>query len=98
MIRLELVEPIKGKTTVKVTPEVANLVREKWSSKDYASDEQRRFVENVLKIRYSPEQIHCLHRYMVKGTFSMGKSPGYTIACTNCDYTYATDTKPPTLL
>lgn len=98
MIKLELFKPIDGKTTLSVTPAVANDVKRYWLLKDYQSEKQKQFIENVMKIKYSKEETYCLHRYNVKSTFIMGNAKGYRIGCNNCEYSYPTDTKPLELL
>lgn len=98
MIKLELFKPIDGKTTLSVTPSVANDVKRYWLLKDYQSEKQKQFIENVMKIKYSKEETYCLHRYKINNTFVMGGSKGYIIGCYNCEYSFATDTKPENLL
>jgi len=90
-LRLVFIQPYNGKTEMVVTPSVVADVRNRWVTKDYKSQEQQLFVENVMKIHYSPESIYCLHRYEHTGTFSMGKSKAYIMKCKFCDYSYPTD-------
>lgn len=90
-LRLEFIKPYNGKKEAVVTPSVVADVRNRWVTKDYKSQEQQSFIENIMRIHYAPEDIYCLHRYEHVGTFNMGKANGYTMKCTFCDHSYPTD-------
>lgn len=93
-IKLEVYEKVDGRTVLNVLPSVANEVKTCWLTKKYKSDKQKQFVNNVMKIRYSPEQVFCLHRYYIKQHFVIGKSKAYIMGCRNCEFIYPTDTLP----
>lgn len=94
-LRLEFRQPYNDKTEMVVTPSVVAEVRRRWVSKEYKSEEQQQFIENVMKIHYSPEEVYCLHRYAVGKTFPIGKtSMGYIMSCSQCGHTYPTDIYP----
>lgn len=93
-VKLEVYEKVGGKTSLSVTPSVADKVKTCWTNKRYDSEKQKQFVMNVMKIHYSPEDVYCLHRYYIKSHFSIGRSIGYIVGCRNCEFSYPTDTKP----
>lgn len=97
-LRVEFIVPQDGKTEMTITPRVASEIRWRWSVKEYASKAQAAFIENVMKIHYSPEQSFCLHRYSHQRSVPMRYSKLYIIACKYCDFQYTTDVFPQVLL
>jgi hypothetical protein len=81
-------------TTKKITPEMAQQLREAWVMRDNTklTEEQLNFLNRISKIHYAPEDVYCLHRFVLDKTIpGFRGSKFYVMKCPQCKETFSTD-------
>lgn len=76
---------LKDRSTKTVTYTVANSILELHRTKKYASEKQKDFMESVIAVQYSPDQVYCFHSYKLDKTIAMRTSNIYIYICANCN-------------
>lgn len=79
---------------IPITDKQAIEIREAWILRDrnILPREKMDFLNTIAKIKYSPEQVFCLHRFKKKRTIEgIHGSQFYIMICKQCDTTFTTD-------